>query len=210
MAPAMKRRRRYLPLYVLIAITIVPIAAAYISYYFAPPAGRTNYGTLLEPQRPVPPLSLTNLDGTRFDLRQLAGNWVLVMVDSGQCDSLCANKLLMMRQQRTMTGKDQERIERVWLISDEEPLSIMLMREYQGTHFVRAPVRELRDFLVLPDAPGAQLQDHIWLIDPRGNLMLRWPKNPEIDGVKRDLAKLLKVSAGWIRIDTGRAQPRAQ
>ncbi len=80
MARAMKRWRRYLPLYVLMAITIVPIAAAYISYYFAPPAGRTNYGTLLQPQRPVPALSLTNLDGTRFDLRQLAGNWVFVMV----------------------------------------------------------------------------------------------------------------------------------
>jgi hypothetical protein len=31
--------------------------------------------------------------------------------------------------------------------------------------------------------------------------MLRWPKDPEINGVKRDLAKLLKVSSGWIRID---------
>jgi hypothetical protein len=209
MARAMKRWRRYLPLYVLMAITIVPIAAAYISYYFAPPAGRTNYGTLLEPQRPVPALSLTNLDGTRFDLRQLAGNWVFVMVDSGQCDKPCANKLLMMRQQRAMTGKDQNRIERVWLITDREPLPIMLMREYEGTHFVRAPLQELRDFMVLPDAPGAQLQDHIWLIDPRSNLMLRWPKNPEINGVKRDLARLLKISAGWIRIDSGRAQPRA-
>ena len=206
----MKRWRRYLPLYVLMAITIVPIAAAYISYYFAPPAGRTNYGTLLEPQRPVPALSLTNLDGTRFDLRRLAGNWTFVMVDSGQCDNPCANKLLMMRQQRTMTGKDQERIERVWLITDGEPLPIMLMREYEGTHFVRAPLQELRDFLALPDTPGAQLQDHIWLIDPHGNLMLRWPKNPEINGVKRDLAKVLKISAGWIRIDSGRAQPRAQ
>ena len=202
----MKRWRRYLPLYVLIAITIVPIVAAYVSYYFAPPAGRTNYGTLLEPQRPVPPLSLTNLDGTRFDLRQLAGNWVLVMVDSGRCESACADKLLMMRQQRTMTGKDQERVERVWLITDGEPLPIMLMREYQGTHFVRAPLQELLNFMVVPETPGAQLQDHIWLIDPRGNLMLRWPKNPEINGVKRDLARLLKISAGWIRIDSGRVQ----
>jgi hypothetical protein len=63
--------------------------------------------------------------------------------------------------------------------------------------------------MALPDMPGAQLQDHIWLIDPRSNLMLRWPKNPEINGVKRDLARLLKISAGWIRIDSGQAQPRA-
>ena len=205
----MKRWRRYFPLYALLAITIIPIVAAYISYNFAPPKGRTNYGTLL-PQRPVPDLPLTNLDGSRFDLRQLAGNWTFVMVDGGQCDKLCADKLLMMRQQRTMTGKDQHRIERVWLITDQEPLPIMLMREYEGTHFVRAPLQPLRDFLVLPDTAGAQLQDHIWLIDPSGNLMLRWPKSPEINGVKRDISKLLKISAGWIRIDAGRPQQSAQ
>jgi len=206
----MKRWRRYLPLYVLVAITIVPIAIAYISYYFAPPASRTNYGTLLQPQRPVPDLALANLDGSRFNLRQLRGSWVLVMADGAQCDQPCADKLLMMRQQRTMTGKDRGRIERVWLVTDQEPLPIMLMREYEGTHFVRAPLQALRDFLVLPDAAGAQLKDHIWLIDPRGNLMLRWPKDPEINGVKRDIAKLLKVSAGWIRIDRRSAQPEAQ
>ena len=197
----MKRKRRYLPLYVLIAITVLPVAASYIAYYVLPPSGRTNYGTLIEPQRPVPALALQNLDGSAFDLRQLRGRWVFVMVDSGNCDSRCADKLLMMRQQRTMTGKEREQIERVWLVSDQQPLPIMLMREYEGTHFVRAPLKALREFLPLPEAADARLQDHIWVIDPRGNLMLRWPKEPEINGVKRDIAKLLKVAGGWIRID---------
>ncbi|HVE89935.1 MAG TPA: cytochrome C oxidase subunit I [Burkholderiaceae bacterium] len=210
MARSVKRQRRYLPLYVLLAVTIVPVAAAYISYYFAPPAGRTNYGTLLEPQRPVPALSLANLDGTRFDFGQFKGKWIFAMVDGSQCYKPCAEKLLMMRQQRNMTGRDRDRVERVWLITDDEPLQIVLMREYEGTHFVRAPLQGLGDFLVLPDTPGSQLQDHIWLIDPRGNSMLRWPKDPEISGVKRDIAKLLKISAGWIRIDSGGARPRAQ
>ena len=197
-----KRWPRHVPLYVLVAITVLPIAAAYLAYYAAPPSGRTNYGTLLEPQRPVPELlPLVNLDGTRFDLRKLAGNWVMVMVDSSECDQSCADKLLMMRQQRTMTGKHRDRVQRVWLISDQGPLPIMLMREYEGTHFVRAPMQTLREFLVLPDATDANLESHIWLIDPRGNLMLRWPKNPDPKGVKRDLARLLSVAAGWIRID---------
>jgi len=198
------RWRRYLPLYLLIAITILPIAAAYIAYYVAPPFGRTNYGTLIQPQRPTPALPLTRLDGTAFDLRELRGNWVFVIVDGGDCDKGCTDKLLMMRQQRTMTGKDRDQVERVWLIPDEAPLSIMLMREYEGTHFIRAPLQLLRDFLELPDAPDARLQDHIWVIDPRGNLMLRWPKNAEPNGVKRDVAQLLKVAAGWVRIDAHR------
>ncbi len=196
-----KRGRSYLPLYVLIAITILPIAAAYIAYYVVPPSGRTNYGTLIDPQRPTPALPLTNLDGTPFDLRKLHGHWVFVMVDGGDCDPRCADKLLMMRQQRTMTGKNRNQIERVWLIPDNVPLPIMLMREYEGTHFVRAPLLALRAFLALPDTADARLTDHIWVIDPRGNLMLRWPKDAEPNGIKRDIAKLLKVAAGWVRIE---------
>ncbi len=205
-----KRWPRSWPLYILLAITIMPIAAAYIAYYLVPPATRTNYGTLISPQRPVPNLPLVNLDGTSFDLRTLVGHWVFVMVDGGRCEQQCADKLLMMRQQRTMTGKDRENIERVWLVSDQQPLPIMLMREYEGTHFVRAPLRLLRDFLVLPETPDARLQDHIWLIDPRGNLMLRWPKNAEPKGIQRDVAKLLKVAAGWIRIESRPPQTDAQ
>ncbi|MGH6611183.1 MAG: SCO family protein [Burkholderiaceae bacterium] len=199
------RWKRNLPLYALIAITILPIVAAYIAYYVLPPSARTNYGTLIEPQRPTPALPLRNLDGSSFCLQELQGKWVFVMIDGGECDQRCADKLLMMRQQRAMTGKSRDQIERVWLITDDAPLPIMLMREYEGTHFVRAPLQPVRSFLALPPAADARLEDHIWVIDPSGNLMLRWPKNPDVNGIKRDVAKLLKVAAGWIRID-----PRGQ
>jgi len=201
------RFRRYLPLYILLALGVLPVAAAYIAYYVLPPSSRSNYGSLIEPQRPVPGLPLATVDGSPFDMRQLLGRWVLVMVDTSECDANCAGKLLMMRQQRTMTGKDRDHIERVWLITDHAPLPILLMREYEGTHFIRAPLQQLRDFLVLPVSNDAQLTDHIWLIDPRGNLMLRWPKDAQINGVKRDIARLLKVAAGWILIDPRTPNP---
>lgn len=202
--------RRYLPLYALVAITLLPIVGAYLAYYVVPPSGRTNYGTLIEPQRPAPVLALTTLDGAAFDLRQLRGHWAFVMVDASECDQRCADKLLMMRQQRSMTGRQRDQIDRIWFIPDTAPLPIVLMREYEGTYFIRAPLQSLRAFLALPDAPDARLEDHIWVIDPNGNLMLRWPKNPEIKGVRRDVAKLLKVAAGWIRIDPRRSHGDAR
>jgi hypothetical protein len=192
--------RRYRMLYLLIAVTVAPVLASYTAYYLLPPAGRTNYGTLIEPQRPTPALPLKALDGSDFDLRSLQGRWVFVMVDGGDCDAGCVEKLFHMRQQRTMTGKDRDRIERVWLITDAAPLSTVLMREFEGTHFVRSPVEPLRAFLPLP-AADARLQDHIWIIDPLGNLMLRWPRNPDPSRTKRDIAKLLRASAGWVRIE---------
>ena len=90
---------------------------------------------------------------------------------------------------------------RVWLIPDQVPLSIMLMREFEGTHFIRTPLQPLRDFLALPDAADARLQDHIWVVDPTGNLMLRWPHDPEPQRVKKDLARLLTASSHWVRIE---------
>jgi hypothetical protein len=196
--------RRNGPLYLLIAITLAPILGSYYAYYVKPPAGRTNYGTLVEPQRPVPAMQATALDGTRFDLRSLRDKWVFVMADGGACDAYCEAKLFHMRQLRTMTGKERDEIERVWLITDSEPVPTLILREYEGTHFVRVDERDARAFLALPNEPGADLRDHIWVIDPLGNLMLRWPRNPDPKGTKGDIVRLLKAASLWTRVERGK------
>lgn len=196
--------RRNRALYLLIAITLAPIVASYLAYYVLPPAGRTNYGTLIEPQRPVPALATRSLEGAAFDLRDLKDKWVFVMVDGGACDEYCQSKLFHMRQQRTMTGKQRDEIERVWLITDRAPVPDSLVSEYEGTHFVRADENEARAFLALPAAPNADLRDHIWVIDPLGNLMLRWPRNPDVKGTKADIARLLKAASLWTRVERGK------
>jgi hypothetical protein len=186
------RWRRMLPLYVLIAVCVAPVLAGYYLYFVAPPSGRTNYGTLVQPQRPVPILNTTLQDGTAFDLRSLRGNWVMLMADEAACGETCQKKLWQLRQIRTATGKEAERIERVFLVLDDEPLQTLLLREFDGTHFLRAGRAELQQFLALPE--GGQLTDHIWLIDPLSNQMLRWPKAAEERRIKKDLDRLLKYS----------------
>ncbi|MGZ8253995.1 MAG: SCO family protein [Burkholderiaceae bacterium] len=200
-APSVNHWRRNRVLYLLIAVTLAPILASYFAYYVMPPSGRTNYGTLVEPQRPVPAIPATELDGAAFDLRSLKGKWVLVIADSGACDEYCQSKLFHMRQQRTMTGKERDGIERVWLITDRAPLSTALRREYEGTRFVRVDERDIGAWLALPDSGNASLHDHIWVIDPLGNLMLRWPRNPDPKGTKGDIARLLKASSLWTRVE---------
>jgi hypothetical protein len=193
--------RRYRALYLLVAVTLMPILASYFAYFVLPPTGRTNYGTLIEPQRPVPAIPATAINGDPFDLRSLKGKWVMIIVDGGACDAYCESKLFHARQQRTMTGKEREQIERVWLITDHEPLSTMLLREYEGTHFVRVAENDAARFLPLPAAAGSSLRDHIWLVDPLGNLMLRWPRNPDPKRTKGDISRLLKASSFWTRIE---------
>ena len=193
-AAAPSHWRRYRMLYLLLAVCVAPVIASYTAYYLLPPAGRTNYGALVEPQRPLPALSLRRLDGTAVEAASLRGSWLMVQVDGGECDAACAKKLWQMRQVRLTTGKDADRVGRVWLIVDEAPLATSVMREYDGTMFLRARADEVAAFLPLPAGPGARLADHIWLIDPLGNLMMRWPKDADPNRMKKDLIRLLKAS----------------
>ncbi len=184
--------RRYRALYALIAVCLAPVIASYLMYYVFPPSGRTNYGDLIQPQRPTPALTLALNDGTAYDLKALRGNWLMVKVDGGACDERCKHHLWLMRQLRTMTGKDADRIERVMLVTDAAPMETMTLREYDGTHFIRADRTQIEQFL--PAADGTRIEDHLFLIDPIGNLMMRWPKDADPARVKRDLSKLLKAS----------------
>jgi hypothetical protein len=92
-----------------------------------------------------------------------------------------------------MQGRERERIERVWLITDEQPLETMLLRVNDGTRMLRAPADTVYKWL--PVEAGGHAEDHIYIIDPRGNLMMRFPKNPDPAKMKKDIGKLLKASA---------------
>lgn len=192
--------RRYRALYLLLAVTLAPVIASYFAFYVWRPSARMNYGSLVEPLRPLPPLAAVTLDGKPFDFTRLNGRWTIVMADGGACDARCAAKLFFMRQQRTMTGKDRERIERLWLVTDDRPVRDDVLRDYEGTHIVRAPHADVAEFLA-PTGVGTTLADHLWMIDPMGNLMLRWPADAEPGGVQRDIARLLTTSRHWVRIE---------
>jgi hypothetical protein len=196
-APASSHWRRYRTLYAVIALCAAPVLASYFAYYVMPPSGRTNYGTLLEP-RPARAASLKAEDGQPFSFSELNGRWVIVMAAGGACEPQCEAALLQMRQQRLMTGKDRDRVERVWLVTDDTAVAKRLPRDYEGTRIVRAPLPEARALL---PTDGSELVGRLWLVDPMGNVMLRWPRNPEPQRVKNDLARLLSASGHWVRVE---------
>jgi hypothetical protein len=187
--------RRFRALYLLLAVCIAPVLASYTAYYLLPPSGRTNYGELLSPQRVVPELQLQTIpEGARRSISAWRGRWILLSTDRGACDDDCGTRLWVMRQVRLTQGRDSDRIERVWLITDETAPAESLRREYEGTQMLRARRDELAPLLVLPAGGASGLEDHLWLIDPLGNLMLRWPANVDPNRMKKDLSRLLKAS----------------
>ncbi|MEO8598247.1 MAG: cytochrome C oxidase subunit I [bacterium] len=181
-------------LLLVLAICAAPLIMSYFTYYVIKPSSRTNYGTLLDPRNyPMPVLASTALDGSPLSLKKYQGKWLMVQVNDANCLAACQTRLNDMRQLRLTQGKEMERIERVWLITDDKPLETLLMREYDGTRLLRVAPQVLQSWL--PVEQGTVVSDHIYLIDPLGNLMMRYPKDADPNKIKKDLIKLLKASA---------------
>jgi cytochrome oxidase Cu insertion factor (SCO1/SenC/PrrC family) len=181
-------------LLLVIAVCAAPMIASYLTYFVIKPQGRTNYGALIDPRaHPIPVLGATTLEGKPVELDAYKGKWIMLQAGPGDCPNACQQQLLAMRQLRLMQGKEMERLERVWLITDARPLDPLLLRQFEGTRMLRTPVDALSKWL--PVEQGGNLADHMYLIDPRGNLMMRFPKDADPAKVKKDIAKLLKASA---------------
>ncbi|WP_371766159.1 SCO family protein [Massilia sp.] len=195
--PKSARKRGRWMLWLVLLVCASPMIASYFTYYVIKPEKRNNYGTLIDQRaHPVPAMATTTLDGRPQALEQFKGKWVMLMVGPGACPDSCRKQLFALRQLRLMQGKEADRIERVWLITDQEPLDTLIIREYDGTHMLRADAATVNQWL--PVDGGTTPADHIYLIDPLGHLMMRFPKDPQLQEVRKvykDINKLLKASA---------------
>jgi cytochrome oxidase Cu insertion factor (SCO1/SenC/PrrC family) len=171
------------------AVTVAPFVFAYLAYQYWQPAGRSNHGELIEP-RILPTAPLVLLNGKPFQLADLKGKWLMIHADSGACAESCRKQLYFMRQVRLAQGKNFDRIERVWLITDGAQPPADLAPLVEGVWLVRAAGAPI--VVALPGM--AAVSDHIFLVDPRGNLMLRFPRDPDPAGMIKDLQRLLKLS----------------
>lgn len=196
-AGARTRTGRWKMLAVLL-VCAAPVIASYLTYYVIRPEGRRNFGELVEPQRALPDLVATTRDGMPVNLRTLKDQWLLVSVAGGACDPQCANNLYLQRQLREGLGKEKDRLDWVWLVSDAAPLAESLQPALKEATVLRLSGDKLSQWL--QPQSGQALQDHLYLVDPLGNWMMRFPPNLDAQSavkVRRDLERLLRASVAW-------------
>ncbi|MDE2503312.1 MAG: hypothetical protein KGL18_10100, partial [Burkholderiales bacterium] len=114
-----RQRSARLKMMLVFAVCAAPVIASYLAYFVFRPSGRTNYGTLIEPTRALPELALRTLDGAPVAAASLRGHWLLIAVGPADCVGDCDRRLFMQRQLREMLGKDGERIDKVWFVTDD-------------------------------------------------------------------------------------------
>lgn len=172
----------------LAALFALPIAASIVAYNVVEPGRTSNFGELLLPPVAITPQPLERSGGQAFRFSELAGRWVLVASDAGVCPEGCRQKLAAMRQVRLALGRNASRVERVFVVDDVAPTDGRLADEFPGTIVVRTPRG-----LGVP-AGAANDRAHVYLVDPRGNVMMRWPAGADPKRMLGDLQRLLKAS----------------
>lgn len=179
--PAPQSRRT---LFVLVGLFFLPLAAAFILYYGMDwrPAGGSNHGELLKPVNQLPP-----------DAAPLQGKWALVWVGDGRCDEACQRALVMARQTRLALNKDMTRIERALLATSECCNLDYVDREHQGLKVFDVSEPAGRDELLGLLPPG-DASNYLFIVDPNGNIVMRYDTRGNPRGLFEDLKKLLKLS----------------
>jgi cytochrome oxidase Cu insertion factor (SCO1/SenC/PrrC family) len=176
-------------LLILFGVFAVPVVAAYLAYYGLRPTGHSNYGDLLKAM-PLQHAEGKTPDGHPFDLDALRSKWVMVRIGPARCDADCVQQLYLMRQIRIAQGKEQSRIERLWVLTDNGVPDATLLQEHPGLLVWRPDgAAFIEQFPAVENRTA-----HIYLVDPLGNLMLRFPVQPDYKGMMKDLKLLLKAS----------------
>lgn len=187
-------RQRLLLLFV-VACFALPLAVAWLLVDRWRPGGSAQHGELLDPARPTS-LRFAPPQGRSADDTALRGRWVLAYIGPATaCDARCRTGLYDMRQVRLALGKDMDRVKTLLLL-DAAPtaeLSDWLAAEHPAT-IVGVADAASRDALIEPFGRPGGVGEWLYLLDPHGNLLMRYPADVEPRGLLKDLQRLLKWS----------------
>jgi len=175
-----------------------PVLASYFTYYLLRPNSMKSFGELIMPVKPMPALQAQDLQGKAVSLHRLKGQWLLVSVAPAACDDACQQNLYLQRQIRATLGREKERTDWVWLISDEGQVNQQLLPGLTEAVVLRVPESAIAQWLT--PQTGRALQDHLYLVDPHGDWMMRFPAKLQTDQapqLRRDWERLLRAAVSW-------------
>lgn len=190
-------RRARLRLIGLAALFLVPLALSFYLYYGTSwrPAGGAQHGDLIDPARPLPAVSLTRVDGTATGQEFLRGAWHLVYIGRGDCDPACREALVKARQVRLALDKDVSRVDRVFLYQGEAAAAAYLAAEHPDMVAASLSGEAAATLLeAFPAVPPPVNAGYLYIVDPLGNLMMRYPPDATPRAILTDLERLLRLS----------------
>ncbi len=194
--------KNYHKYWILLALAILflgPVIAA-LSFYesgnnWIP--SRINYGKLIQPLINIQQLKISQTDGEPLKNKQLLGKWSMLYVEPAQCQQNCEQVLYKMQQIRLALGKDINRVQRIVATFSNDKnhqLAEKIAANYQGTELVHIDKKQFEIYFKQQTTASFNTAGEIFIVDPRGNIMMRYSASEKPDGIYNDLRRLLKVS----------------
>ena len=192
-----KGRRRLIMLMLVVA---APVLASYFTYYVLRPQSGSFYGELINPGRELPAVEGVDLQGRKTDLRSLRGQWLMISVADAACDTACESALYLTRQIHAGLGAERDRMDRVWLATGTAPIPAGVVQALQGASVLRVDEASLSQWLTLE--PQHALSGAIYLVDPQGYWMMRFPVTEDLataTKIRKTLNRLMRAAQFWDR-----------
>jgi hypothetical protein len=193
--PSQARQRLFL--LIIIGLFLLPPIAAWLLIGQWRPAATAHHGALLQPAQPIAHLGFRQINGGEFDASYLRGRWTMVYIGTplDGCGKLCRDGLYAMRQVRLALGKDMLRAQTLFLMTTvpDDSLVKWLGQEHAALTAGVADAETL-EFFGRVFADPILLGEWIYLVDPLGNLFMRYGVETDPKGMLEDLTRLLKYS----------------
>lgn len=198
MSEQTSKKKSSAPIIILLLLFLLPVTASWYLVFFtdyARDGEGAEHGSLIKPARQLDDVKLMRANERSVGSASLYGEWSLLFFIDGACEESCAETLYRIRQIRLATGKEMHRIQRVVVFNegDGSVFSDYLSKNFPGQHYVHKDD--------LSENSIHQFQDQnvddkmaVFLIDPRGFLMMRYSSDTEPSGIIRDLSRLLRIS----------------
>ena len=198
-SPEQIKKQNQKTIILLLLAFIVPVLAAYLVYINMGEVSKTrNNGELIVPPRALEKLQLQTTVGKSFGMEELKGNWHLVYLGTGPCAETCQDRLSLMHQTRMAQGSAMSRVRLLYIALDKPPANTdKLIHDYTRLTILTGEQEKLAKAIKLfeTDALHNIREEHlIFMIDPLGNLMMRYKKDVRLIGIIKDLEHLLKIS----------------
>jgi len=196
-APIFNPARRAILL--VMTMFLLPFAVAFGLYWFEwRPTTLGNHGELIQPPRALPETGLRHADGRPLPTAELRGKWVLVLAGQGPCAADCRKNLQQMRQVQVALNKEMGRLSRVWISASHagqaaDPALAELRTSYPDL-VIAAPDDGSAGEAWRTALDGTSYR--FYVIDPLGNVMMRYTEKADPQGMRKDLERLLKYS--WV------------
>ena len=188
-------------------VCAAPVVASYLTYYVLRPTQQRSFGELIATQPALPDVAAQTLDGRSINLQSLKGQWLLISTSAAACEQRCQNNLYLQRQLRETLGREKDRLDWIWLVNDGQAVPDKITPAlHQGTA-LRVSAAAISNWLK-PEA-GHSLDEHLYVVDPQGHWMMRFPADMDkaaAGKAKRDLERLLRASSSWDEAGRGDAK----